>query len=222
MEHRVEFNLTLEDYRAFAQYLKARYVGSSRGKWETFACWLMGIVSITILMNLYFFFMSIADFTVPCLVSTAFAGMTICVIWNRRTYVGRFVREQVKSPYGKQLLDTQSVVITPEGLQQHGSFGEVSLNWSTFTEIQLAEKATYFHVNAKLAIIVPRHAFLNEQECLVFMQKARLYYDPSGSPRQPCEKCGFDLRADPESGCPECGWNRKDKEKEIKSAEQST
>lgn len=210
MQQQVEFKLTLDDFRAYAEYLKTRHVRSRRGKWETIACWIMGIVATTILVTMYYFFMSIENFELPCFFSMSLVFLITYIVWNRRTFIRRFVEKETRSPSAKHLLDTQTVVITSEGLQQTGSFGEVSLKWSTFTEIQVAEKATYFHISANSAIIVPRHAFSNEQECLIFIQKAQRYYDPSDNIMLPCAKCGYDLRSLEEPGCPECGWRREE------------
>ncbi len=82
------------------------------------------------------------------------------------------------------------------------------MNWSTFTEIQVVEGATYLYLEEDSAIILPIHAFSNEQDYLEFTQAVQQYYDPSESPKQPCQKCGYDLRGVAELGCPECGWKR--------------
>lgn len=208
MQQRIEFNLTIEDYQAFWQYAMMRHRRSRRGKWEIVACWIMGIVVIPAALIMYFTAEVQTDFIPPSVIIAIPVFFVAWVLWHRRSYARRSVRKALRSPSGKHMLNTQTIVITPERLRQSGSFGEVSLNWSTFAEIRVVEGATYFYLDAHSAIILPMHVFSNEQEYLDFTQLAQQYYDPSESPRQPCQKCGYDLRGVAELGCPECGWKR--------------
>lgn len=208
MQQRVEFNLKVEDYQAFWQHVMTRHAQSKQGKWENITCWFIGIVIILGSMILLSEAESLTEIIAPLVVIASTAWLFIWMAWKRRTHARRSVKKMLKSPSGKHMLETQTIVITPERLQQSGSFGEISLSWSTFTEIQAVEGATYFYLEADSAIILPMHAFSNEQEYLEFTQKAQQYYDPSESPKHSCKKCGYDLRGVAEYGCPECGWQR--------------
>lgn len=210
MYQRIEFNLTIEDYQAFWQYAMLMHIRSRRGKWEVLGCWIMGIVVIPVAFFLYFTAEVQSDFIPPSVIIAFPVLLVAWVIWKRRTYVQQLVKNMLKSPSGKHMLDAQIIAITPERLKQSGSFGEISLKWSTFTAIQVVEGATYFYLEEHSTIILPMHVFSNEQEYLKFTQAALQYYDPSESPRQPCQKCGYDLRGVAEYGCPECGWRREE------------
>ncbi len=208
MEHRVEFGLTEEDWVAFAQHLRRRFERSKRGRLEVFSCWFLSIVVIPVSVGLYIMGDSKSDLMPPTVLLAIIASGFVWFIWNRRTIARRFVRRSLRTPDGKHMLSSQTVLVAPEEFRYWGEFGEVSLKWNTIAEIQVVEKATYFFVSADSAVIVPERAFPNQDDYREFMQAAQRYYDPSDAPRRPCPKCGYDLRSVAELGCPECGWQR--------------
>ena len=208
MEHRIEFNLMPEDYQAFAQNAMARHRRSRRGKWEVVACWIMGIVVIPAALIMYFTAETQEDYIPPSAI-IAFPIFSVAwILWQRRSYARRYVRKALRSPSGKHMLASQTIVVAPEEFHYRGSFGEVSLKWNAVAEIQVVERAIYFFVSEDSAVIVPEHAFPNQDEYREFIHAAQRYYDPSDAPRRPCPKCGYDLRSVAELGCPECGHGR--------------
>ncbi len=114
----------------------------------------------------------------------------------------------LRKPAGKHVLGSKTVVVAPGEFHYRGSFGEVSLKWNAVAEIQVVEGAIYFFVSEDSAVIVPEHAFPNQDDYREFMHAAQRYHDPGDGPRRPCPECGYDLRSVAEFGCPECGWKR--------------
>ena len=173
MEHRIEFNLTLEDYQAFAQNAMARHMRSRRGKWEAFACWIMGIVVIPVSLILYFTAETQVDYIPPSVIIAIPGCFVGWVLWHRRSYARRSVRKALRSPSGKHMLASQTVVVAPHEFHYRGSWGEALLRWNAVAEIQVAEKAIYFFVSANSAVIVPEHAFPNQDDYREFMHAAQ-------------------------------------------------
>ena len=209
MEHRVEFDLTEEDYLAFAQHLRTRFSRSRRGKLEKYLLRLVGISLVPILFAMVYvvavsetfaFLPSVMVFVIPI-------GF-LWFFWYRRTFARRFVKRALRRAGGKHVLGSQTVVITPERIHLRGSSGESSLKWHAVVEIERVEQAIYFFVSATSAAIVPERAFPNEIDNREFMYAARRFHDPDDGPPRPCPECGYDLRAAAEIGCPECGQGR--------------
>ena len=211
MEQRIEFDLTEEDHVAFVQHVRTRFGRSRLGRLEKIIWFsLAGMVIIAVSVVSYPSAVSKGDVILPSLALLAIASGFVWDIWYRRTFARRFVRKALRTPTGKHVLGTHTVVVTPETLQHRGSFGEVSLKWNAVAEIQVAEKAIYFFVSANSAVIVPENAFPNQDEYREFIHAAQRYHDPGDGPRRPCPKCGYDLRFVAEFGCPECGWRREE------------
>lgn len=208
MEHRIEFSLNLEDYQAFAQNAMARHMRSRRGKWEAFACWVMGIVVIPAALIMYFTAETQVDYIPPSVIIAIPVCFIGWVLWHRRSYARRSVRKALRSPSGKRMLASQTVVVAPDEFHYRGSWGEVLLKWNAVAEIEVVERAIYFFVSEDSAVIVPEHAFPNHDDYREFMHAAQRYHDPGDGPRRPCPECGYDLRSVAEFGCPECGWKR--------------
>lgn len=210
MEHRIEFNLTENDHVALVEHLGTRFKCSRRGRLEIYSLWFLGIVVIPASVIMYIMAESKADFIPPSVGLALFASGVVWIIWNRRSFARRFVRKALRTPDGKHMLGSQTVVVAPEEFHYRGSFGEVSLRWNAVAEIEVVERAIYFFVSADSAVIVPEHAFPNQDDYREFIHAAQRYHDPRDAPSRPCPKCGYDLRSVADLGCPECGWRREE------------
>ena len=211
MEHRVEFDLTEDDYVAWAQHLRTRFVRSRRGKLEKYLLRFVGISLVPVFFAVaYVVAVSETFALLPSVMVLVIPGGFLWFLWYRRTFARRVVRRALRKPGGTHALGSRTVVVTPEGIHFRSSSGEASLKWHAVLEIEGAEQAIYFVVSAASTAIVPARAFPNRRECREFMQAAQRYHDPSDSPPRPCPKCGYDLRSVAEPGCPECGQGRGD------------
>lgn len=209
MEHRAEFDLTEDDYVAWAQHLRTRFECSRRGKLETYLLRFVGISLIPVFVAVVYVVVVSETFVLlPSVMVLVIPSGFLWFLWYRRTLARRFVRRALRKSGGKHVLGNRTVVVAPEELQSRGSFGEMSLKWDAVVEIERVEQAIYFFVSATSAVIVPKRAFPNEHDYSEFMYAARRYHDPGDGPRRPCPKCGYDLRSAAEFGCPECGWKR--------------
>lgn len=155
MEHRIEFDLTEEDHVALVQHLGTRFERSRRGRLEVYYLWFAGIVLIPTSVILYTVAESKADFILPSVILLPFASGVVWVIWNRRTFARRSLRRTLRTPDGKHMLASQTVVVAPDEFHYRGSWGEASLKWNAVAEIQVVERAIYFFVSENSAVIVP-------------------------------------------------------------------
>ncbi len=113
MEHRIEFDLTEEDYLAFLQHLVRRFERSKRGRIEIYSLWLLGIVVIPVSVGLYLMAESKADFIPPSVGLALFASGVVWIIWGRRTFARRSLRRALRTPDGKHVLGSKTVVVAP-------------------------------------------------------------------------------------------------------------
>jgi hypothetical protein len=115
-----------------------------------------------------------------------------------------------KSATARRFLQPTTLTITPVGVKLDTALTQSSMAWPLITEISTTPDRQFvlLSLDRQQTIMIPARAFEDAHALDSFIEEAGQLHRQYVGSRMLCPKCQYDLRGDPDAGCPECGWQR--------------
>jgi hypothetical protein len=171
----VEFNLTVQDFEAWARYhLKQRGVGVGRNTIYITVLVLLsgGIVASAsfrrnrdIIVALVLFFLTFIAVFLPMLVLSVFL----------RKITIRSASKLSKEDRAHWMFSQQRLAISPAGITSSSAHHETTHGWEIVWKIDITDEYAFLYTAPNEAYVVPRRAFRDKQHFEEFVALARQY-----------------------------------------------
>ncbi|MGC4046182.1 MAG: YcxB family protein [Armatimonas sp.] len=122
--------------------------------------------------------MAIVMITNPSTTALVFAALygSIALLFLRQEQIQRkAVAQAVRAGAAQTVLGPQEYTLTPYGIRHKSRYSDGILPWEGIAKIEVTETHLAFHFSETQAFLIPKSAFINESQCLQFLQLAQQY-----------------------------------------------
>lgn len=206
MEHRVEFDLTEEDFVAY--YRDTIRTSSTRPKQH----WL--ILCMVVCVPLLLAGPSVVQgsrldaFQYLIFILAGVLLIALPLYWRIEPNInarraGRRIAGTRLDPAGpmRVIIHPQRIVV------EQSSLGEWA-TWDMISSTRATQDYFYVTIAEHSTVIIPARVFDNRGDFDQFTERIEAYRDASPSYERICPTCKYDLSGSASGGCPECGWKR--------------
>lgn len=204
-EYRIEYRLEEDDLRRVHGTL-----ASSSGLPSVWF-WITSLVVILPIVPFIFVIIDGMPFGPPLIggyLLMVTIGIVMSVsIWRAQS---RQLQKWIESQEMRRFLLKTTCTIQQQGIRIETPLNELSLAWPVFEKLESTadERYVLFWIGKGQAVIIPARAFANKEAMFAFLEFAKDFHSQYVGGKTVCPACNYDLRGDPMTGCPECGWMR--------------
>ncbi len=206
MEHRIEFDLTEEDFVAY--YRDAIRTSSTRRKQHwVILCMVVGVPLLlagpSVVQGT-----RLDAFQYVILVLAGVLLIALPLYWRIEPSIN--ARRSVRRLAGTRLdpVGPMRVMIDPQRIVfERSSFG-VWATWDMINSTRATQDHFYVTIAECSTVIIPARVFDNRGDFDQFTEQIEAYRHAKPSYERVCPMCKYDLGGSVSAGCPECGWKR--------------
>jgi hypothetical protein len=170
---RVRYELTSEDYLAFADFSQGKAAHENRWLWRLVV--YVGSMAATTVSLAVSDALTTSSVVTAAILTGVFLLLYMAWLWPRNA-----VRAQRKRYYQGRMLEERTVELGEAGVRESSVSGESVVRWNAIERV--AVTAEYlFHVSAIGSYIVPKRSFAIPDDFAAFVAVAQQYWRPAPS-----------------------------------------